>query len=270
VGGASNGTFVEHWDGTSWSVVSSPNPGTASYLSGVAVVSSSDIWAVGFYDNGSGIFQTLIEHWDGSQWSVVPSSNPQGNDILNGVVALSSTNVWAVGSAQWGNSSSQTLVEHWNGKLWKRVSSPDAPGLPYSSLSGVAASSSHNIWAVGYGGDGYRQTQMLIEHWNGSKWTVVTSPNALKSSLSAIAILSGKNAWAVGSATDPNSGNGIPLTIQWNGTAWSIVSNPNLGSMASTLSTVMRVPGTNHVWAVGYDSMMGQPDTNQTLTEFYC
>jgi hypothetical protein len=43
-------TLTEHWDGTSWSVVSSPNVGTGyNYLEGVAAVSANNVWAVGEY-----------------------------------------------------------------------------------------------------------------------------------------------------------------------------------------------------------------------------
>src|SRR6266699_2728951 len=59
-------TLIEHWDGTSWSVVTSANSGTGSnFLFGVTAVSSSDVWAVGEFNNTS----TLTEHWNGRKWS---------------------------------------------------------------------------------------------------------------------------------------------------------------------------------------------------------
>src|SRR4029077_3033917 len=66
-------TLVEHWDGTAWSVVVSPNSGTSTTnnsLKGVSVMSANDVWAVG--SAGSG---TLVEHWNGTAWSVVASPN---------------------------------------------------------------------------------------------------------------------------------------------------------------------------------------------------
>src|SRR6266699_3411654 len=69
-------TVIEQWDGTQWSVVQSPSTGSLyNTLTSVAVVSASDIWAVGWQANG-GPSQTLIEHWNGTQWSVVPSPSP--------------------------------------------------------------------------------------------------------------------------------------------------------------------------------------------------
>jgi hypothetical protein len=58
-------TLIEHWNGTSWSVVPSPNAGSShNYLYGVArVPGSSKVWAVGTFRSSSGIDQTLTEFY---------------------------------------------------------------------------------------------------------------------------------------------------------------------------------------------------------------
>src|SRR2546429_116361 len=72
-----------------WSVVPSPNGSSSSGLSGVAVVSASDIWAVGSSGSQRSGAQTLIEHWNGSSWSVVTSPNPGSiYNTLYGVTAV--------------------------------------------------------------------------------------------------------------------------------------------------------------------------------------
>jgi hypothetical protein len=102
-------TLIEHWDGASWTVVTSPNVGPNSVyqsnrLEGIAAVSPTDIWAFGSYfaANGSGHQMTLLLHWDGSAWSVAPSPNPTKDgflsDILFAGVAPSPGNVWIVGA----------------------------------------------------------------------------------------------------------------------------------------------------------------------------
>ena len=56
------------------------------------------------------------------------------------------------------------------------VSSPNGgPGL--SVLNGVSAISNSDAWAGGlyYNSD----TRTLVAHWNGTAWTIVSSPNAL-------------------------------------------------------------------------------------------
>jgi hypothetical protein len=71
-GGVQNG-LVEHFDGTRWSVVPTPNlsnGGTGGSFFGVAAAASNDVWAVGVQ---SPLGDQLIEHWDGKAWSEVTS-----------------------------------------------------------------------------------------------------------------------------------------------------------------------------------------------------
>src|SRR5204863_8355158 len=72
-----------------WRLVSSPNPGDAdNLLQSIAVISTGDVWSVGFYQVGS-LVQTLTMHWDGSQWTVVPSPNVgTDNNFLTRVSAV--------------------------------------------------------------------------------------------------------------------------------------------------------------------------------------
>src|SRR6266851_991175 len=100
-------TLIEHWNGTSWSVVTSPNGSKGSnFLFGVTAVSSTDVWAVGEFNNTS----TLTEHWNGHTWRVVSSPNGGTRDnVLNGVTAVSASDVWAVGDFLDSTSTSHTL-----------------------------------------------------------------------------------------------------------------------------------------------------------------
>jgi hypothetical protein len=194
-----HGTLTEHWNGSVWSIVSSPNMGPSdNKLYSIAAVGSSDVWAVGayftpIYDVG----HTLTEHWNGTAWSIVPSPNVDPNDNgLNGVAAVGSTNVWAVG--QHGNGSG-TLVEHWNGSAWSVVPSPDL-GVNGTGLGGVDAVTGGDIWAVGDWRDSSYIYHTFIEHWNGSVWSVVPSPDVGPSdnTFSAVAAVSSSDVWAVG------------------------------------------------------------------------
>jgi hypothetical protein len=211
VGEYSNGTdllsLIEHWDGTAWAQVPSPSVGTdRNLLNGVAATSAKDAWAVGYYDPGNPgetDYQTLIEHWDGTSWTVVPSPSPGGPDHANwlySVAATSPTNAWAVGDFDNGTSL-QTLIEHWNGSRWKRVAAP-SPGSVSNDLHGVTALSASNVWAVGGSYDGGADGgQTLIEHWNGTAWAQVPSPDpgaANGNNLFGVAGASARNIWAVG------------------------------------------------------------------------
>ncbi len=165
-----------------WRIVKSPNSsfGVESLFNGVAVVSSNDAWAVGTSRNQSGFSShTLTEHWNGSQWSIISSANPSSaQNVLVSAAALTTNNVWSVGET--GNSDGtafQTLVEHWNGTRWNVIPSLNT-SLSFNYLSSVAIVSAKDIWAVGVAmAAGDVSSQTLIEHWNGSQWSIVASPN---------------------------------------------------------------------------------------------
>src|SRR5262249_8996815 len=130
--------LIEHWDGTSWSVVSSPNLPQGGSLSGVTAISTNNVWAVGRSDNFS---VDVVEHWDGASWSVVSSPAVNSSLEVGRVSADASNDVWAVGN-------SPGLILHFDGTSWSRtVLKPALYGGP--ALFGVAALSPTNVWAVG-------------------------------------------------------------------------------------------------------------------------
>jgi hypothetical protein len=155
--------LVEHRDGTSWSVVSSPAfNGTNDTLHGISADVGNDVWAAG--DSGGG----LILHFDCTSWirKVLPDP-PQGFIGLFADTALSPTDVWAVGMVQGNNRCCpHAAIEHWNGTGWGVVSSPDPNPNATLSLTAIAAISASDIWAVGSGG---------IQNWNGTNWSLVSS-----------------------------------------------------------------------------------------------
>jgi hypothetical protein len=267
-------TLIEHWDGAAWKQVPSPSPGSSPGLSGVAATSAANAWAVGTY-TGTSAQETLIEHWDGTAWNQVPSpspdTSPKGGPILSGVAATSATNAWAVGN--YYNPAKQqtlTLILRWNGTAWKQVPSPSPGSVGLDFLSGVAATSATNAWAVGqyYNGSAY---QTLILHWNGSAWRQLPSPNpggsSLGNSLSGVTATSAANAWAAGIYVN-SAGGSVTLILHWNGTAWKKVASPNLGPSfpGDELSGVAATSSAN-AWAVGSYCASTTCPARKTLTE---
>lgn len=98
-------TLVEHWDGARWSLVPSPNvataPGDSNHLNAVAMVSPTDIYAVGWFEDAAtnGQHTTLIESFDGSRWTVIPSPTKSLAQHLNGASVVPGTrSVWVGGA----------------------------------------------------------------------------------------------------------------------------------------------------------------------------
>ncbi len=261
-----------------WKVINSPSPGsTQNSLNAVAVLSASDVWAVGYSDKGE-----LIEHWNGTQWSVIPGVQSGATyNVLSGIAAVSANDIWAVGSTFISNTVEDTLVEHWDGKTWNIVPSP-GPGKTYNSLNAIAVASANDIWAVGLSSDisidnnNYRETKTLIEHWNGKMWNIVPSPNprTAENYLNAVAVVSANDVWAVGSsfkstkATISSSG-GLSLIEHWNGAQWSIVPGTSTGAAFENLLSLASLSSSD-VWAVGFTySYENNGDQWHTLVEHW-
>ena len=197
-------TLVERWNGSSWEIRPSPNAGSSdNTLTAVAALSANDVWAVGDYLDASGVARTLTEHWNGSAWSIVSSPNNSTDDnVLLAVSGNPATgNLRAVGYYIWVGGISEPLIEHWNGSTWVIESVPSQGGGD-NSLFGVVIAATNNIWAVGhYVNTASGNTRTLIEHWDGSAWTIVSSPNQPgDNTLFAVDSVSTNDVWAVGSS----------------------------------------------------------------------
>lgn len=182
--------------------------------------------------------------------------------FLTGVAARSPGDIWAV-----GGSGSTPVAEHWNGSTWSQVTAPAPAGAKTSTLNAVAAVAANNAWAVGTDFSAAGPQLTLIEHWDGSAWSVVPSPNLGSdlNQLNGVAAVSANNVWAVGNTL----ANGIIETqIQhWNGSAWSVVPSPNMpGGNANQLNQLSVVSAKN-IWAVGYWAVLNQQYT--TLAEHW-
>ncbi len=130
---------------------------------------------------------------------------------------------------------------------WMIVSSPSVPG---ATLSGVAAVSAGDIWAVGNSEDTNFVRSTLAEHWNGSGWSVVSTPNTsaqFGSALSAVTTVATNNVWAVGYSFGSNGD--TTLIEQWNGISWTRIASPNPAT-SDALNSVAAVSA-GDIWAVG-------------------
>lgn len=320
-------TATEHWDGSSWTLVPSPSPGGGeNALNGVSEISTNDVWAVGYYQvakkTSESAFRTLTEHWNGSTWSTVPSPNiGTASNTLSAVDTVSSNDVWAVGYHYVaGEAQRRTLLEHWDGSAWSVVTSPD-PGTRSDALLSISAFSADDIWAAGYQSDGMgysplllhydgtswspvsvpvsttqdtvltsvnatahndawvggsqvegSQTQPFTAHWSGTSWSVVPAP-APGSSYSVLREVSGSasNAWAVGVAYDGAINTFLGFTAHWDGSNWGIVRSVLGGSaIKSEMFAVEKVPGSGQWWAAGrpsdIETICGTPVTSPTFT----
>jgi hypothetical protein len=253
------GTLMLHWNGATWSRVTSPAvvDGAPGILEDVTAVSASDAWAVGYAGvtalmpapGGVTAGSCLLLHWDGTRWSQVAGVLP-ANGCLS-AITVSSQGGWAVGSAHvaghW-----QPLILRRDGAGWHRVTAPvNGDGL---GLTRVVVTSAGMAWASGVVPS---HTSPPIHSeligWNGSSWQLAAFPIAGPANvLTDMATGPDGTAWAVGQDTTAASQPGTrrviaSLAMRWTGATWQEVHVP--GGRADIGGVTVAPDGT--VWAVG-------------------
>jgi hypothetical protein len=237
-----------------WTIVASPNPGSAdSVLFGVDADSPSSAWAVGYADASSSPWRRpMIQRWDGTGWSAVATPALSDYAILYAVDASTAASAWAVGAV-----GSQALIERWDGSAWTVLPGPTPPGATNTELREVKAVTADDAWAVGtaFVPGASPSTRTLITRWNGAAWTAVPSPNPdpTRNLLVAVDSIAPDDAWAVGNIGDDGYGGGTVagLVLHWNGSSWSRVTIPTGGGFSIIeLRDVVALAG-NDVWVVG-------------------
>jgi hypothetical protein len=89
------GAPILRYDGTAWSQAANVRGG--GVLLGIAAVSPTDVWAVGYRPGGEGSTRAIVSRFDGRSWRVVTGPAVPGSDVLTGVDALPDGAVLAVG-----------------------------------------------------------------------------------------------------------------------------------------------------------------------------
>jgi hypothetical protein len=206
-------TLAEHWDGSTWSVVPSPNPGSdGDHLYAIDAVSPDNVWAAGQQLGGNSPDQGLVEHWDGQKWSVVPVPTPASASLvmLDGITA-SASQVWVAGEADSPQGGGQPLVEGYQNGTWTDAALPTTPdGSNWTNLWGITMAGG-SVWAVGtYVNPATDNNNDLVLQGTGGSWSIDPAPNPGSGSniLGGITNVDGQ-LWAAG--IYDNGGSELPL-----------------------------------------------------------
>jgi hypothetical protein len=208
-----NVTLAATWDGTSWSLQPTPNPGGFNFeqFNTVSCASTAfcEAWASG---NAGNPGVTIAEQWNGSSWQLqtVPS-----NATVNSVSCTSAAFCEAVGSGP---------AYAWNGSAWTAQTIPAPAGT--GGLGGVSCTSPAFCEAVGETGGSNGNVVGVAAVWNGSAWSAQATPNPARATftnLNAVSCVSPTSCEAGGyfavqvTANDPKA-----LAEAWNGKAWQL------------------------------------------------
>jgi hypothetical protein len=232
-------TLAERWNGTSWSIQPTPNPGNQNNrLSGVSCTSASACTAVGFAGNFGAGSLTLAERWNGTSWSIQPTPNPQNPNhaSFNSVSCTSASACTAVGTAD----GFVVLAEAWDGSSWSIQPTPNPAGATAGSLFGVSCPSASACFAVGNYRNGSGVHRLLAEAWNGTSWSIQPAPGpagASRSYLNGVSCTTPSACTAVGTY-QVRPGAHVTLAEAWNGSSWSVEPALNPGSARSSLNSV--------------------------------
>lgn len=218
VGDSTSGTsqlLSENRTKSGWAIQSVPQPAPGSALLGVWCTFSFSCEAVGDAPHGSNGSVPLAEHWNGNKWRIEPTQTRKGaaTSHLNAVTCASALDCVAVGFSSNSLNNQVPLIEHWNGTSWKIEKAPTRSGFTESQLTGVSCTSATRCIAVG---SSFKPSVSvtLAEIWNGSKWTIQSTPNAKNAGgFGAIHCVTRVQCFAVGDGLGAN----------WNGTKWSLV-----------------------------------------------
>jgi hypothetical protein len=261
------------WDGSSWGSVPTPDlvaafaaaggQATGASLSDVLDLGPHDAWAVGSINESSNQEQGLLLHWNGRRWirmSPALPSYPGTGPHLSGLTALAASgpnDVWAVGDLHTDRSGASILPSiplalHFDGHTWTSVPTPTLPGaLGNGAFADIVTVSPTDAWAAGER-SGKRPGAFitLTEHWDGTAWSIMPSPNGGGGGSLATVTAAGRTIWAAGGAGDG------PFVLRWDGVRWSSVDMPVFPDVSNGIAG-LAADGGGQVWAVGSHGYYG-------------
>ena len=265
-GAGSSTTLAESWDGSTWSIQTTPTPDGGGGLNGVSCVAATSFcMAVGSTPRyGS----PIAESWNGTTWNVlnVPDPDSMGIAYLAKVSCVSESWCIAVGGSSAGtlaelwdgtswsiqttlNNSSNEFTdiscssvswcmapilagstEGWNGTSWALESVATPPGGTDAALDGIFCAGQTSCTGVGGYMDGSGVGESLVETWTGDAWSVVTTPNPKSKSggggLSGVSCAGQSDCVAVGSYRHTAGSAYVGFSEVWDGSTWSVVKTP--------------------------------------------
>jgi hypothetical protein len=261
-----------------WRLLPAPAASQNMDVSSVDVASAHSVWMTS--RTTSGASRAAILRSNGASVSTVPHQIPvpplTSQTVTTGSFS-SDTEGWVLSASHPTfqlDGGQMPTAQHWHQGRWITTPLPvpyDVEGTVHQQLS-VATVSATNAWIVGgvfenAGIVGTHAIGALIEHWDGTRWSIVDNPaaEAERGALYDLDVLSATDIWAVG--TRDVGTNHVPLVEHWDGTSWTIVDAP-AGTGPTSLK---RVSGTSShdVWALGTQTIPGTINSANALVEHW-
>jgi hypothetical protein len=235
-------TLTESWDGTSWTILPSPNEPwvsgsyNANTLSAVSCSAANACTAVGDFllqshSEPATSDSPLVERWNGSRWKLQTTPALGTDGVLRGVACTAAAACLAVGSDDAGGG--EPLAESWSGGAWVQLDTDLPAAFGPGGLQAVSCTATRKCTAVGqsYPSNG---SAPLADRWNGTSWTAQAPPplpGDLNPRLDAVSCPSTTSCTATGTddAADAPGADRV-LGERWNGTKWTAFAGASPGT----------------------------------------
>jgi hypothetical protein len=178
------------WDGAKWTeipITTNPGGGSGGILWSVDCTSPNACRAVGGWGTSSGKVVPGEQFWNGSSWtfSAVPGIGGSNYGMLRGISCVAANYCIAVGNFKNYEGRTVAIAHLWNGASWSIIPLLVPEGATSSELLGVSCTAANSCRAVGTYKNSFGTSRTLASRWNGSGWTLETTPNPVGSTASA-------------------------------------------------------------------------------------
>jgi hypothetical protein len=164
-------TLAERWNGRSWTIRATTNPGPENdWLKAVSCASADACTAGGDQELGTGQLVTLAERWNGTSWTTQPTPNPPtpGTSVFSGLSCVSASACTAVGwYAKSNPEPTGPFAEAWKDASWTVQTTPSPAGTDWSPLNAISCTAPGTCVAVGEEQDRAGTYLTLIERQSG-------------------------------------------------------------------------------------------------------
>jgi hypothetical protein len=245
----------------SW-MVDSLGDGNGSFLRDLAIISDTNIWAVGnmYKRDSTGNFEAdpyNVARWNGSTWQLIRVNFPicDNNGVEIGTAYFHCLSVYAFGGNDVWLTDGGSFV-HWNGASFQRMCL--LPGTTQGEIEEIWGSSAQNLYAVGLHG--------AIIFFDGTTWRKQLSGTDVDL-LDVWGNPDGKTVWAcgynigqVGTALFRNAGRGWELAYDGTSSEFRI----RLDSLSGTFTSVY-TPSAKRIFVGSSAGVYSAPSTTQGI-----
>ena len=252
--------YVEHWNGSSWTVDSPSFPATDRDVEFRSIsAAGSQVWLGGLRVDSAGYQHALVAYRDATGWHIPAAPGVTTNvNAISSIHAVATSDVWVAGTSS-DQTDTSALVAHRIRGTWQDVSPPLPTGIDIQTPSGLSydATGVHIIGSQsGYGS----KASPFAATWNGQSWAYETVPAPAEEVVTLTGIVrDGRTATIVGSHGPPYHAAYVyapqeaPAVYRLSGSSsWTLSSAVTVTVKGGGSLNAIAAINASEIWAVGY------------------